>query len=39
MRTGPRGDLSRRAALDDAAVLEHDDPVGQRDRFERVMGD
>ena len=27
------------AFLDDAAVFEDDEPVGQHERFERVMGD
>ena len=33
------GDLRRGALLDDAPAFEHDEPVGQHERFERVVGD
>src|SRR6184192_4240657 len=33
------GDLAGESGLDDLALLENDQPVGERDRFEWVMGD
>ena len=36
---GAPGDLGRRALLHDPAVLEHEQPVGEHERLERVVGD
>ena len=36
---GAPGDLGRRALLHHAPVLEHEQPVGQHERLEGVVGD
>ena len=37
-RARPGGDVGERAGLHDAAVLEDDEPVGERGRVERIVG-